>query len=83
MGIGFIIKARFSFSLFLFLLAGFFLDARRDDLKLPLLGNFTIHEGGTIIEAWQPEMKRNSSSTGRVCSCLSLDGNGVVKIDKF
>jgi len=40
-----------TFSLLRFLLAGvFFLgDFLKLDLKLPLLGSFTIHEGGTMI----------------------------------
>lgn len=49
-GIGFITNVFDSFSFDFFLLAGFLRGAfRNDDLKLPFRGNFTIHDGGTII----------------------------------
>lgn len=55
-GIGFITNARGSFSFDFFLLAAFFRGVlRSDDLKLPFLGSFTIHDGGTIMLPCVPE----------------------------
>lgn len=61
-GIGFITKLRISFSglsvlsLDRFLLTCFFFgDFLRLDLKLPLRGSLTIHDGGTTISWWCPE----------------------------
>lgn len=49
-GIGLMTNVFVSFSLDFFLPAGFFFgDFRRDDLKFPLRGNLTIHDGGTMI----------------------------------
>lgn len=49
-GIGLITNVRGSRSLGFFLPCCFFLgDFLSDDLKLPFRGNFTIHDGGTII----------------------------------
>ena len=60
-GIGFITNVRHSFSIFsfdLFFIVCFFLgDFLRLDLKLPLRGNLTIHDGGTIICWWLPEFQ--------------------------
>lgn len=54
-GMGLITKVLFSFSLDFFLPADFFLGGfLNDDLKLPFLGNLTIHDGGTIIREWIP-----------------------------
>lgn len=59
-GIGLMTKVFWSFSLFWFLRlleARFFGDLRRLDLKLPLRGSFTIHDGGTIILLCTPVAK--------------------------
>lgn len=54
-GIGLMTNVLASFSFDFFLPAGFFFgDFRSDDLKLPLRGSFTIHDGGTIILEWGP-----------------------------
>lgn len=54
-GIGLITKVFSSFSLDFFFPAGFFFGVfLSDDLKLPRRGNFTIHDGGTIIREWRP-----------------------------
>jgi hypothetical protein len=35
--------------------AGFFFGVfLNEDLKLPLRGNFTIHDGGTMMREWMP-----------------------------
>jgi hypothetical protein len=47
-----------AFSLLFFLLAVFFFgDFLKLDLKLPLRGSFTIHDGGTMIPLCEPENK--------------------------
>lgn len=49
-GMGLITNVLDSFSFDFFLLVDFFFGVlRNDDLKLPLRGNLTIHDGGTII----------------------------------
>lgn len=49
-GIALMINAFDSFSFDFFLLTSFLRGVfRNDDLKLPFLGSFTIHDGGTII----------------------------------
>lgn len=56
-GIGFITNVFSSFfESFPFFLEEFFFfgDFLSDDLKLPRLGSFTIHDGGTIILHWEP-----------------------------
>lgn len=56
-GIGFITNVLSSFleSFPFFLEEIFFLgDFLSDDLKLPLLGSFTIQDGGTMILHWEP-----------------------------
>lgn len=54
-GIGFITNVFSSFSLDFFLPVGFFFGVfLSDDLKLPLRGSLTIHDGGTIIREWTP-----------------------------
>lgn len=56
-GIGFITNVFCSFleSFPFFFEALFFLgDFLKDDLKLPLFGNFTIHDGGTMIFDCEP-----------------------------
>lgn len=59
---GFITNVFCSFSLLFFLLAVFFFGVlRNDDLKLPLRGNLTIHDGGTMICEWTPEKKKKIS----------------------
>lgn len=62
-GIGFITNVFCSFldSFPFFLEALFFLgDFLSDDLKLPLRGNFTIQDGGTIILDWDPKKLKST-----------------------
>jgi hypothetical protein len=50
-----------AFSLLFFLLDVFFFgDFRKLDLKLPLRGSFTIHDGGTIIPLCKPTIKHEN-----------------------
>ena len=62
-GIGLMTNVRCSFSFDFFDLPGcFFLgDFRREDLKLPLRGNLTIHDGGTIMLECVPENRTPDS----------------------
>lgn len=54
-GIGLMTNVFDSFSFDFRLPAAFFLgDFRNDDLKFPLRGSFTIHDGGTIMFEWDP-----------------------------
>lgn len=54
-GIGFITNVFSSFSFDFFFPAGFFFGVfLNDDLKLPLRGSLTIHDGGTIMREWTP-----------------------------
>jgi hypothetical protein len=78
-GIGFITNVRGSFSLVdLRLLPDFFFGVfRNDDLKLPLRGSFTIHDGGTTIFECSPEMQKN------VTSLLFLNGISSVFEERF
>lgn len=58
-GIGLMTKVFGSLSLDFFLPAGFFFGVlRNDDLKLPFRGNFTIHDGGTMIDECVPGIFR-------------------------
>jgi len=51
------LKHQLTFSLLFFLLDDFFFgDFLKLDLKLPLRGSFTIHEGGTMIPLCVPAM---------------------------
>jgi hypothetical protein len=50
-----------AFSLLFFLLDVFFFgDFRKLDLKLPLRGSFTIHDGGTMIPLCEPKIKHEN-----------------------
>jgi hypothetical protein len=60
-----------TFSLLFFLLFVFFLgDLRRLDLKLPLRGSFTIHDGGTMMLEWTPKQQIHSRYFKHSANCI-------------